>query len=119
MEGAFQFTFQITYETLGELKTVDLKENGGEITVTTENRQEYVDLYVDYLINKSVESQFEAFKRGFKKVCGGAALDMFTAQDLDLLICGNPVLDFEALKEGTRCVCLRRSSLLRLVNCLY
>jgi hypothetical protein len=102
VQAAFEFSFQITYETMGELKTVDLKENGGEIAVTAANRQEYVDLYVDYLINRSVEPQFEAFQRRFLKVCGGAALDMFTAEDLELLICGNPVLDFDALKEGTR-----------------
>ncbi|CAE7738172.1 Ube3a, partial [Symbiodinium microadriaticum] len=76
--------------------------NGGDIAVTNDSREEYVALYVDYLINKSVNTQFEAFKGGFKKVCGGAALDMFSAVDLELLICGNPVLDFEALKEGTR-----------------
>ena len=35
-------------------------------------------------------------------MCGGAALDMFSAGDLELLICGNPLLDFEALKAGTR-----------------
>jgi hypothetical protein len=32
------------------------------------NKAEYVQLYVDYLLNKSIERQFVAFKRGFDKV---------------------------------------------------
>ena len=53
---------------MGELKTVDLKENGGDVNVTNANREEYVNLYVEYLIHTSVQPQFEAFHRGFKKV---------------------------------------------------
>lgn len=37
-------------------------------------RQEYVDLYIDYYLNKSVEKQFQAFATGFHRVCGGKVL---------------------------------------------
>lgn len=37
-------------------------------------RQEYIDAYVDYLFNKSVEDHFSAFSDGFHKVCGGKVL---------------------------------------------
>lgn len=70
--------------------------------VTNENREEYVALYVDYILNTSVLNQFQAFHRGFGRVCGGAALDLFTSSELELLICGNPVLDFHELQRGTR-----------------
>jgi ubiquitin-protein ligase E3 A len=33
-------------------------------------------------------------------VCGGDALDLFEAAELELLICGNPVLDFAELEKG-------------------
>jgi ubiquitin-protein ligase E3 A len=102
VQSAFQFNFQISYESLGEIRTIDLKENGGEIPVTNENREEYVSLYVEYILRTSVMTQFQAFYRGFTKVCGGAALDLFTTSELELLICGNPVLDFAALQSGTR-----------------
>jgi hypothetical protein len=52
----------------GENRTVDLKEGGSAIPVTADNRQEYVDLYVHYLLDLSIEPQFRAFERGFKKV---------------------------------------------------
>ena len=79
-----------------------MKPNGGEEEVTFESRDEYVSLYVSYLLEESVETQFSAFARGFRKVCGGAALDLFNAEELELLICGNPTLDTHDLQAGTR-----------------
>ena len=38
------------------------------------NKAEYVQLYVDYLLNKSIERQFVAFKRGFDKVARGCTM---------------------------------------------
>ena len=35
------------------------------------------------------------------RVCGGAAIELFTAEELELLVCGNPTLDFEALEKVT------------------
>ena len=56
---------------------------------------------------------FGAFAEGFHEVCGGPALRMFIPEELELLICGNPSLDFLALEEVTstvspihRCVCV-------------
>lgn len=33
-----------------------------------ENKSEYVQLYCDYILNKSIESQYNAFKKGFQLV---------------------------------------------------
>lgn len=45
-------------------------------------------LYVDWTLDRSVEKQFAAFRRGFLRVCSGPALSMFTPSELELLICG-------------------------------
>ena len=37
-------------------------------------REEYVEVYIDYYLNKSVKKQFEAFSIGFHRVCGGKVL---------------------------------------------
>lgn len=50
----------------------------------------------------SVERQFNAFLRGFDAVCGGECLQLFRWEELELLICGSPVLDFEALERVTQ-----------------
>ena len=36
------------------------------------------------------------------QVCGGPALSLFRYEELELLICGLPHLDFEALEEVTQ-----------------
>ena len=37
-------------------------------------RKEYVDALIDYIFNKSVKDQFEAFSDGFHRVTGGQVL---------------------------------------------
>ena len=46
--------------------------------------------------------QFEAFARGFMTLCGGPAIHLFSATELERLVCGNPILDFEALQANAR-----------------
>lgn len=96
-------TFTASYESAyGEFKEVELKPGGSDIEVTNANREEYVALYVDWLLNKSIERQFSEFYRGFQSVCGGPLLSMFQPEELELLVCGNPVLDFEDLWQSVR-----------------
>lgn len=52
----------------GSISFHELKENGDELYVAQENKKEFVDLYADFLLNKSVERQFNAFRRGFQMV---------------------------------------------------
>jgi hypothetical protein len=60
---------QISYEVFGDMKTVELLPGGSGMLVSADNREMYVDLYVEYLLDKSIETQFSAFAKGFHKVC--------------------------------------------------
>ena len=46
--------------------------------------------------------QFEAFARGFMMLCGGPAIHLFSATELERLVCGNPLLDFDAMQANAR-----------------
>ena len=46
--------------------------------------------------------QFEAFAAGFMRLCGGPAIHLFSATELERLVCGNPILDFAALQANAR-----------------
>ena len=59
---------QVSSSEFGNLHSVELVPNGENILVTNSNRQQFVSLYVDHLLVKSVERQFRAFFRGFHKV---------------------------------------------------
>ncbi|KAJ1966594.1 hypothetical protein IWQ62_002370 [Dispira parvispora] len=101
LEEVFDRTFQVTYRSLGNVHHYDLKPNGANIPLTRHNRHEFVDLYVDFLLNQSVQKQFGAFQEGFKSVCMGNAIRLFQAEELEQLICGSSDLDFRALEEVT------------------
>lgn len=103
VEDDMMITFQISQTDLfGNPMMYDLKENGDKIPVTNENRQEFVNLYSDYILNKSVEKQFKAFRRGFHMVTNESPLKyLFRPEEIELLICGSRNLDFQALEETT------------------
>lgn len=57
-------TFSIETDRFGVTETVDLKQNGRNIPVTDENKQEYVQLVVEYRLTGSVQEQLEQFVNG-------------------------------------------------------
>ncbi|KAM9384379.1 ubiquitin-protein ligase E3A [Pholidichthys leucotaenia] len=104
VEKDMMLTFQISHTDLfGNPIMYDLKEQGDQIPVAKDNRQEFVHLYVDYILNKSVERQFKAFKKGFLMVTNESPLKhLFRPEEVELLICGSRKLDFEALEKTTK-----------------
>lgn len=58
-EEAFGLTFEMSTEVFGEVKSFPLKANGGDIPVTQHNKNEYIELYIDMLLNKSIEKHFK------------------------------------------------------------
>eukprot|EP01121_Diplochlamys_sp_Union-15-3_P020364 TRINITY_DN7930_c0_g1_i1.p1 TRINITY_DN7930_c0_g1~~TRINITY_DN7930_c0_g1_i1.p1 ORF type:complete len:552 (-),score=66.99 TRINITY_DN7930_c0_g1_i1:28-1683(-) len=103
VENTFFLSFQITYSTnLLAVNHYDLLPNGREISVTNKNKQEYVDKYVQYLLVDQIQEQFAHFYKGFKLVCNSKAFRLFNAHELELAICGSPVLDFKALERITK-----------------
>jgi alpha-tubulin suppressor-like RCC1 family protein len=102
VEDIFCATFTVDQGSFGKMKTYELKSGGASIPVTEENREEYVDLYVKFLLEDSVKIQYNAFKRGFLLLCDGPVLRMFRPQELEVLICGTPHLDFKALQSNAK-----------------
>ncbi|KAK4883149.1 hypothetical protein RN001_006468 [Aquatica leii] len=103
LEEVFMQTFRISYQDVfGSVIHHDLKEDGDNINVTQENKHEFVDLYADFLLNKSVEKQFRAFYRGFQMVTDESPLELlFRPEEIELLICGSKNFDFDALEGST------------------
>ena len=101
VEEVYAQTFTVDVDVFGEKKTEELKEGGKDIPLTSDNRHEYIQLYVDWLLNRSIHRQFTAFKKGFDLCVPPASLALFVPEELELLICGSPVLDFVALRAGT------------------
>ncbi|XP_032598724.1 probable E3 ubiquitin-protein ligase HERC4 isoform X1 [Drosophila grimshawi] len=99
-EDTFDLTFEISRDIYGESETQPLKTNGNNIAVTMDNRQEFVNLYVDYIFNKSVEVHYRAFHEGFMKVCSGRVLEIFQPEELMAVVVGNEEYDWQALEDN-------------------
>lgn len=57
--------FTIEDDEFGEKKIVELKSNGSELSVTEENKEEYVRLVVSYRLDNSIKKQIKSFLEGF------------------------------------------------------
>ncbi|CAH2105537.1 unnamed protein product [Euphydryas editha] len=100
VEEVFCLCFAVNTEVFDQIQVNPLKENGENIPVTSENKSEYVDLYVDFLLNKSVEKQFKAFNQGFQKVCGGRIIKLFRSHELMSVVIGNEEYDWELFENN-------------------
>uniref|UniRef100_A0A2I2Z0U6 Probable E3 ubiquitin-protein ligase HECTD2 n=1 Tax=Gorilla gorilla gorilla TaxID=9595 RepID=A0A2I2Z0U6_GORGO len=102
VEEDFYSTFQVFQEEFGIIKSYNLKPGGDKISVTNQNRKEYVQLYTDFLLNKSIYKQFAAFYYGFHSVCASNALMLLRPEEVEILVCGSPDLDMHALQRSTQ-----------------
>jgi E3 ubiquitin-protein ligase HUWE1 len=57
-------TFSVDNDKFGVIETVDLIENGRNILVTQENKQEYIRLIVEFKLIGSVQEQLNEFLKG-------------------------------------------------------
>ena len=89
VQETYAWDFVAPIERYGIVTNVPLISNGEATPVTNDNRQEFVDAYVRYLLDTAVSRQFEPFKRGFFHVCAGNALSLFRAEEIELLIRGS------------------------------
>ncbi|XP_043912584.1 probable E3 ubiquitin-protein ligase HECTD2 [Protopterus annectens] len=102
VEEDFYSTFQVFQEEFGVTKSYNLKPGGDKIPLTNQNRKEYVQLYVDFLLNKSIYKQFAAFYHGFHSVCASNALMLLRPEEVEILVCGSHDLDMHALQKATQ-----------------
>lgn len=80
-------------------QTIDhpLKPDGEYIDVTEENVHEYVELYIDYVFNKSCANFIRSFKKGLYRVVDEALIkQLLKYEELEKILCGSRTLDFHA-----------------------
>ncbi|CAG8441967.1 15255_t:CDS:10 [Acaulospora colombiana] len=94
-------TFSTEDDRFGEVVTVDLKEKGGDIPVTEENKKEYIDLITEWRISKRIEEQFKAFMEGFNQLIPQDLISVFDERELELLIGGIAEIDVDDWKKHT------------------
>ena len=72
--SSFFFIFEVSLNEYGESHSYNLKEDGSDIPVTNENRDQFVKLYIDWVLNSAIYERFRAFYLGFHTVMASNAL---------------------------------------------
>ncbi|NXU52607.1 HERC4 ligase, partial [Turnix velox] len=65
-------------------------------------RKEFVDLYVNYVLNKSVQKPFEDFKKGFLRGCPARKWMMFLPVELQGVLQGHTTYDWNLLQKNVK-----------------
>lgn len=95
--------FTIVCDELGETRIEELKPNGANITVSSSNRLEYIQLMADFKLNKQIRSQCLAFRQGLANVLPIEWLYMFSNKELQVLTSGAEIpVDVNDLRQNTR-----------------
>eukprot|EP00257_Ricinus_communis_P011527 XP_002532714.2 E3 ubiquitin-protein ligase UPL5 [Ricinus communis] len=80
---ALGLTFVREVEELGSRRIVELCPDGKSISVTSKNREEYVNLLIRHRFVISISDQVSRFARGFADICN-SGLQTFFFQSLEL-----------------------------------
>jgi len=86
---------------------VPLKDNGINIDVTELNKREYVRLLVEWHCEKSILNQVHSLQKGFYELMPKDKINIFTVQELKLLIGGVTDVDVNLLRN----VCIYKGML--------
>ncbi|ODV58307.1 E3 ubiquitin-protein ligase TOM1 ASCRUDRAFT_78003 [Ascoidea rubescens DSM 1968] len=94
-------TFSVETNDFGVTKVYDLMPNGRNISLTNENKKDYVEKVVEFRLQTSVKEQIDNFLIGFYEIIPKDLVGIFNEQELELLISGLPNIDVDDWKNNT------------------
>jgi len=100
-ECDLEMFFCTDFELLGKLSEVELKPDGKNIKVTEENKEEYINLMMQWRLTRGQESQTQHFLEGFSEVVPLEWLKYFDERELELLLCGMQEIDIADWQKNT------------------
>lgn len=100
-ECGLELYFSVDFEILGQLQSYELKENGADVKVTEENKDEYLRLMSDWRFSRGQEEQTKSFLEGFNEVLPLEWLQYFDERELELLLCGMQEIDIDDWQRNT------------------
>ncbi|KAI6176033.1 E3 ubiquitin-protein ligase HUWE1 [Aphelenchoides bicaudatus] len=96
-----ELNFNLEVEEFGVRSWRELKENGNNIPVTDDNKEEYIRLVCHEKLTIAVKKQLDAFLEGFYEIIPRQLISIFNEQELELLISGLPEIDIDDLAANT------------------
>ncbi|KAL1023773.1 hypothetical protein UPYG_G00045940 [Umbra pygmaea] len=97
----FEENLDLTFSVIWDYVQVELDPKEKDKKVTNTNKKQFVDAYVNHVLNQSVESVFEELKRGFFKVCDRDVVEFFQPDELRGVMVGTEDYEWDTLKQNT------------------
>jgi len=94
-------TFQVDEENFGQIISRELKPGGAKESVTNANKEEYIQLVINWRFVSRVEKQMKSFLEGFNELVQLNLLKIFDEGELELLMCGIGAIDVKDWKQHT------------------
>ncbi|KAF8320698.1 hypothetical protein DL93DRAFT_2163683 [Clavulina sp. PMI_390] len=99
--SVLDMNFTIDTDEFGLRKVIELKENGSNISVTQENKREFVQLSAQYRLVTSIKEQIDALLGGLYEIIPKDLIAIFNEQEVELLISGTPDIDIDEWRAAT------------------
>ena len=96
-----ELTFQVDEENFGQTVSVELRPGGKETRVTNENKDDYIQLVIEWRFINRVRKQMDQFLAGFNELVPLNLIKIFDEGELELLMCGIGCIDVKDWKNNT------------------
>eukprot|EP00537_Pseudo-nitzschia_pungens_P013973 CAMPEP_0172383768 /NCGR_PEP_ID=MMETSP1061-20121228/1579_1 /TAXON_ID=37318 /ORGANISM="Pseudo-nitzschia pungens, Strain cf. pungens" /LENGTH=972 /DNA_ID=CAMNT_0013112101 /DNA_START=55 /DNA_END=2973 /DNA_ORIENTATION=+ len=94
--------FTVAENVLGRHEEMELIPGGGKTDVCAENLPEYLEANLKYRMLNQCKPQITELMLGFYDVIPAAALTVFDPCELELILCGLPVIDMDDWMDNTK-----------------
>ncbi|KAF4531590.1 hypothetical protein B566_EDAN010056 [Ephemera danica] len=96
-----ELTFCVDEDSFGQTSQRELKPNGANIALTDDNKDEYINLVIEWRFVSRVKEQMNAFLDGFNGLVPLPLVKIFDEHELELLMCGIQHIDVKDWKLNT------------------
>lgn len=102
-ELGLDMVFETDVTLFDVVKSVELKPGGSSIEVTDENKEEYIQLIIDFKIRISIQAQIDAILAGIFEIIPRTVLSLFDEQELEVLVSGVSEIDVDDWQHNSFC----------------
>ncbi|KAK8898865.1 Ubiquitin-protein ligase E3A [Tritrichomonas musculus] len=95
--SSLELTFDASIE-CGQ--TVPLLESMSGVMVTNENCKDFINEYINWVINRRYLEEFDALRKGFMMSCPQHYMKLITPSEFDKIISGREVYNWKELKNA-------------------
>ena len=111
IEEVYCIYFVIETHKFGKTHFHELIPNGKTIAVNQRNKNEYINLYVNYILSSGIKNQYNHMIKGFNSVVKLETFKSLNSAELKLLLCGSPKFDIKDLEKSAKYEGYSKSSL--------